>query len=269
MHDLKSLVADLRRLGVETGRPIVVHSALRAVGPVDGGADTVIRALLENVGKAGTLLFPNLNIPHEFTAANPPRFDLQRDPIRQQLGILPQVFKEAYARDFSRHPTHGMMGTGPHCARLFAGHESAGLPCGVGTPWWRLGEIGGAILLLGARYQNNTSIHGPEEMHANYQLSADAIEGVVIDRGVEYRVRSRLHRWGNRSDFSRIDPWLERAGGVRRGRVGNAECLLIDAGIFQTQMIERLRADPRFLLVVEKGTPQVPFKAPGGDSRGV
>lgn len=249
MHDFNSLTAELRRLGIPKGAPLVVHSSMRAVGKVDGGAETVIGALLETLGDAGTLLFPNLNIPHEFTAANPPRFDLQRDPIRQQLGILPHVFKEAYAREFSRHPTHAMMGTGPHCAQLFVGHEGAGLCCGPGTPWWRLGEIGGAILLLGATQQNNTSIHGPEEVHANYQLSAEPIDGVLIDRGVELLVRSRLHRWGNASDFSRINPWLEKAGGLRRGRVGDAECLLVDARIFQTEVCARLRTDPRFLLI--------------------
>lgn len=227
---------------------MVVHSALRAVGPIEGGAETVIRVLFDLLGANGTLLFPNLNIPHEFTAANPPRFDLQRDPIRERLGILPQVFKESHAREFSRHPTHAMMGTGPHCAALFAGHESAGLPCGPGTPWWHLGENGGDILLLGATQQNNTSIHGSEEVHANYQLSAEPIDGVVIDRGVEFHVRSRLHRWGNASDFGRMNPWLERAGGLRRGRVGHAECLLVNAKIFQTETAARLRADPRFLL---------------------
>ncbi|MEO7413164.1 MAG: AAC(3) family N-acetyltransferase [Opitutaceae bacterium] len=248
MHNLDSLASDLRKLGLGIGQPVVVHSALRAVGPVKGGADTVIRALRECVGETGTLLFPNLNIPHAFTAANPPRFDLQRDPIRQRLGVLPQVFKESYAEQFSRHPTHAMMGAGPHCVQLFTGHETAGIPCGPGTPWWRLGELGGAILLLGATQQNNTSIHGAEEAYADYQLSAARIEGVVIDRGCELSVSSRLHRWGNRSDFSRINPWLEQAGGLRRGRVGNAECLLIDAGIFQAETSARLQADRRFLL---------------------
>lgn len=248
VHRLDSLCVELRQLGVRSGQPIVVHSALRGLGPIDGGADTVIRALRECIGDSGTSLFPNLNIPHEFSAANPPRFDLQKEPIRERLGVLSQVFKASYAREFSRHPTHAMMGAGPHCGPLFVGHESAGMPCGPGTPWWRLATMGGSILLLGVTQQNNTSIHGPEEVHAKYQLSRDEIEGVVIDGGVEYRVRSRLHRWGNASDFGRINPWLERAGGLRRGRVGNAECLLIDAGIFQAQVCARLIDDPQFLL---------------------
>ena len=45
-------------------------------------------------------------------------------------------------------------------------------------------------------------------------------------------------------DFSRINPWLEKAGGLRRGRVGDAECLLVDAAIFQTQVVARLLLSP-------------------------
>lgn len=251
MHTLGSLCDDLHRLGLtpDDPRPLIVHSALKAVGPIEGGADTMIHALLHSLGSGGTLLFPNLNIPHAFDAERPPRFDLQRDPIRRQLGILPQRFKEDYATHFSRHTTHAMMGCGPACEALFAGHEKAGLCCGVGTPWWRLGEGGGQILLLGATQQNNTSIHGAEEMLADYQLTANLIEGTVIDRGEEIRVQSRLHRWGNASDFSRINPSLEEVGGLKCGRIGDAASLLVDATHFQAQLCRRLRENPRFLLL--------------------
>jgi aminoglycoside N3'-acetyltransferase len=33
----------------------MVHASLRAIGPVVGGANTIIRALLDAVGPAGTL----------------------------------------------------------------------------------------------------------------------------------------------------------------------------------------------------------------------
>ena len=209
----------------------------------------MIRALLEVLGDTGTLLFPNLNIPHEFSAAAPPRFDLQRDSVRATIGVLPQVFKTEFASEFSRHPTHAMSGVGSACASLFDGHEVGGYPCGPGSPWWRLGEQGGGILLLGATQQNNTSIHGQEELLTEYQLSTELVAGVVVDDGVEIVVHSRLHRWGNDSDFSRINPSLESAGGLSIGRVGHAEALLIDAGIFQDQVGARLRENPRFLLV--------------------
>lgn len=243
-----SLLADLNALGIGPNRPLLVHSSLRALGHVEGGAEGIIRTLLDAVGPHGSLLFPNLNIPHEFSAKNPPRFDLQRDSIRARLGVLAEVFKQYYAKEFSRHPTHAMMGIGPHCSALFTAHEQAGQPCGPGTPWWRLAEADGQILLLGVTQQSNTSIHGPEEQFTSYQLGEAMIEGVVIDRGTEIKIPSRLHRWGNASDFSRINPSLERAGGLRRGKIGEADCALVDARIFQNEVSARLKSDPRFLL---------------------
>ena len=40
------LARDLERLGIAPGDLVMVHASLRAVGPVAGGGDTVMRALL-------------------------------------------------------------------------------------------------------------------------------------------------------------------------------------------------------------------------------
>lgn len=52
------MVVGLRRLGIEQGDLLEVHSSLRRLGPVEGGAATVIRALQEAVGAAGALVMP-------------------------------------------------------------------------------------------------------------------------------------------------------------------------------------------------------------------
>jgi aminoglycoside 3-N-acetyltransferase len=48
------LVADLRRLGVSEGTAMV-HASLSSLGWVVGGSQTVVEALLECLGPAGTL----------------------------------------------------------------------------------------------------------------------------------------------------------------------------------------------------------------------
>jgi aminoglycoside 3-N-acetyltransferase len=50
------LVRDLVRLGLEAGDMVMVHSSIRAVSKVLGGPDVVIRALLDVVGSAGTIV---------------------------------------------------------------------------------------------------------------------------------------------------------------------------------------------------------------------
>lgn len=48
----------LRKLGIKKGDVIGVHSSLRSFGYVKGGAKAVIDALLEVVGKEGTIAMP-------------------------------------------------------------------------------------------------------------------------------------------------------------------------------------------------------------------
>ena len=55
MKTRTELITAFRTAGLAVGDLVLVHSALRKLGPVEGGADTVIDALLEVVGNQGTL----------------------------------------------------------------------------------------------------------------------------------------------------------------------------------------------------------------------
>ena len=61
MSSLEILVKDLRNLGIKEGDVVITHSSLKSMGNVEGGADTVIDALIEAVGSEGTVLFPALS----------------------------------------------------------------------------------------------------------------------------------------------------------------------------------------------------------------
>ena len=50
MTDKATLVKQFKALGIKEGMTLLVHSSLRRVGKVDGGADTIIDALLEVLG---------------------------------------------------------------------------------------------------------------------------------------------------------------------------------------------------------------------------
>ncbi len=50
------LVTELRSLGVQRGDLLAVKVSLRSVGPIDGGAETLLDALLDVVGPDGTLV---------------------------------------------------------------------------------------------------------------------------------------------------------------------------------------------------------------------
>jgi aminoglycoside 3-N-acetyltransferase len=48
-----SLLAQLRSLGIASGDSVLVHSSLKSLGWVNGGAVAVVQALLAAVGDAG------------------------------------------------------------------------------------------------------------------------------------------------------------------------------------------------------------------------
>src|SRR5579862_4147659 len=56
--DRESLARDLRSLGVIPGQTLLVHASLRQIGWVSGGADEVVAALRQVLGRDATLVVP-------------------------------------------------------------------------------------------------------------------------------------------------------------------------------------------------------------------
>ena len=54
----EEIVQKLREVGLEKGDVVMVHTSLKRIGYVCGGAQTVIEALMEVVGKDGTIMMP-------------------------------------------------------------------------------------------------------------------------------------------------------------------------------------------------------------------
>ena len=249
MHTPKKIADDLRMLGLSRGDAVIVHSSYKSVGDVEGRARGFIDALSDVVTDDGALLFPNLNIPGEFTSENPPRFDVKKDEIRKFVGVVPQVFKDECAEHFSLHPTHSLMGRGKKALMILADHEKAGVPCGADTPWHKNAVHGGLILLIGVDQACNTTYHCAEEqLDDSYQLSKDVIDGVVIVDGNEKIVPSRLHVWGNHPDYNKINGELQQKGFLREGDVGDARALLIDALGFLDTCKLWMGQNPRYFL---------------------
>jgi aminoglycoside 3-N-acetyltransferase len=90
------IVTGLRRLGVAPGDALAVHSSLRSLGRVAGGAACVIRALQEAVGPTGALVMP----------AYPVGPGLAPSPAEQARGITWKV----RILPFSDHTTPTGMG---------------------------------------------------------------------------------------------------------------------------------------------------------------
>lgn len=148
-HTRAGLVRGLRDMGILPGDSLFVHSSLRSIGYVEGGAETVIQALQEAVGRNGTLVIPTYYMPggtiHGTCELNDYVFDVQKHGTH--MGRIPEVFLKTKGIFRSIHPTHSVSAWGRHARYLTESHHRAPSVFGEGSPWQRILEISDAKVL--------------------------------------------------------------------------------------------------------------------------
>lgn len=114
----RQLIADLRALGVQSGMLLMVHSSLSSLGHVLGGPATVIEALLEVLGRRGTLVMPSFNHRRAYVF-NPLTTPTINGAIADAMWCRPDAVR-------SFHPSHAVCAIGPYAEELCQGHIEAG-----------------------------------------------------------------------------------------------------------------------------------------------
>jgi aminoglycoside 3-N-acetyltransferase len=235
--------------GIERGDSILVHSSLSSLGWVEGGAEAVGEALVTVVGPDGTVLFPTLTGSPEDSSAKPPVFDARHSPC--WTGAIPEAARVRPDAIRSLHPTHSVVAIGK-LARWFAsGHELVRTPCGFGSPYDKLADVGGKIVLVGVTQSVNTSFHMAEEIAGvPYVLIDEPMDIMLTDAGgepVEMR-GTRLHLHGVRRDYDSLESQMIRLGMCHIRRVGDAEVRIVDAMLQRTFLVSKLLEDPLAVL---------------------
>lgn len=235
------LVRHLLALGVRPGGVLLVHSSLKALGPHAGGPAAVIEGLRRALGPDGTLLMPALS--YATVTAAQPVFDLLRTP--SCVGVIPETFRRAPGVRRSLHPTHSVCAVGPLTGDLLNAHASDRTPCGPASPFRRLQQLGGQILMLGCGLAPNTSMHAIEELVAPpYLFGEPLVYTMVLEDGTRTDRRYTPHDFaGWEQRYDRIEGLLGSPD-LRVGNVLGARCHLLEAASLWERALEALRADP-------------------------
>jgi len=252
----QDIVAGLVRLGLGSGDLALVHSSLSSFGHVVGGADAVIDALLETVGPRGTIAMPTLTGSPDFNPTNPPVIDLAKTPC--WTGMIPETFRQRPTAARSVHPTHSVSAIGPLAEWLCATHHLSPTSCGATSPYWRLAQAGGYIVLAGCGFESCTTLHCAEELSTLAYILQDGVTfaRVIVADGREIEVACRLHDYGAPARrFDRIEkPLLER-GILRIGTIGASTVRVVRAMSMLETAFEYIQKDPYFL-TVKAASPQ-------------
>jgi aminoglycoside 3-N-acetyltransferase len=236
------LARDLRALGLQPSGVLLLHASLRVMGLVAGGAATVVEAVRDVLGPAGTLVVPTTTAENSDTSRaylasvagltpaqvkahrdGMPPFDRAATPATL-AGRIAEEVRTTSGAIRSAHPQSSFAAVGPRARSLMKDHK---IDCHLGeeSPLSKLYTAGAWVLLLGVGYTACTALH-----LAEYRYLPSPPR-----RTYRCVIRYRGHRqWRSYSDvvlddsdFEAIGEVLDKDINVHRGYVGNAECRLM------------------------------------------
>lgn len=206
LADLRDSFRELRL----TERPVIVHASVKSFGLIQGGAETLMRALLESTASLivptftyKTMVTPEVGPPHNgltYCADQdsnrmviPFHAELPADSL---MGIFPETVRRHSEARRSSHPIQSFAGI--RADEVLAAQTLANPLAPIGA----LAEQDGWVLLLGTDHTVNTSIHYAERLAGRRQFTRWAL---TRDRIVECPGFP-----GDSSGFQIIAPDLEQ-----------------------------------------------------------
>ena len=236
-HDIISAV---RNVGLKEGSTVMVHTSLSRIGYVCGGAQTVIEALTEAVGREGTLMMPtqswkNLDpedgvhgdIEEEYwdiIRENWPAYDKRTTPTNT-MGVVSEMFRSWPGTVRSDHPARSVAAWGKYAEYLVEDHDLSNA-FGEGSPVGKLYELNGEVLLIGAGYDKNTSLH-LADVRADYPGKHNCIEHSAIMEDGRRVWKEYATLFVDGEDFEQIGEAFEQNNTVNKTKIGNAELRLM------------------------------------------
>ena len=237
----------LRVLGL-SGRAVCLHSSLRSFGHVVGGAETVIRAFLDEecivlvpTFSSGFGIAPPLHLQFErngwnYSAIPTPKLGPNRVytpeilDIDRDMGAIAATVVAWPGRVRGNHPLDSFTAIGPRAAKLIAEQT----PLDVYAPLRALVRLDGFVLLLGVGLEKLTLLHLAEKEagRTSFRRWANDEHGRPMAAEVG----------GCSEGFGRLEPHLRHI--MRKTNVGESSWTVLHAGQILAHATAAIRANP-------------------------
>jgi aminoglycoside 3-N-acetyltransferase len=238
------------KLGLDSlrlhGKPVIAHASLRAFGPIRGGANSLLGALLASTGGIimptftyRTMVTPRVGPPHNgITYGSGEDRNRMAEifspamPADKMMGILPETLLRHPQACRTRHP---ILSFGGIQADAILVTQTLYEPL---APIGELARQDGWVLLLGVDHTVNTSIHYAEKLAGRRRF----VRWALARQGA-----CECPNWPGCSDgFEAIAPALE--GVTHKIQIGGARVQAVPLQPLFEAVIAALKKNPLALL---------------------
>ena len=236
----------LRSLGLR-GQCLCIHSSLHSFGWVEGGAHSVVDAIL---AEGCTLLVPTFT---EFQVSPPPHLRPARngwnyahvsveadthivyshemaEVAEEDMGAIPAAVCRMPQRVRGNHPLCSFAAVGPQAEELIKGQ----IPLDVNAPLRKLAEMGGFVVLMGVGLEAMTLLHLAEQRAGRvlFRWWANGPAGQVVE----------VETGGCSAGFPRLENFLSPL--MRQAQVGDSRWQVFPALDTLAAASEAIRRNP-------------------------
>ena len=231
----EKLTQDFINLGIKKGNTLFIHSSFKSLGPIEGGAGTVIAALETAVGAEGLILMPTFSLlpsREERVAA----WNVNKTP--STVGWLTEFFRQMPDTYRSDHYSHAVAARGREAKAFVSdhlrreGYQSPwdhypwGKTYGTHSPMFRAYKANAKLLMIGVDYQTSTYIHLVEVIYWNIRL--------IDDPQAQYIGLKRPE----------LGEYWERLGLLKTGKVGDSVCRLFHIQTYVDTLLTEVERNP-------------------------
>lgn len=243
-------VADVlaRLTNLKLSGDLMVHGSISNIGKLDKPVSVLVNAWIAQLDlKNQTLLVPAL--PYNTTMReyleDSPTFDVRS--AKNAMGAISNIVMAIPEARRSIHPTHSVVALGANSDLYVNGHELDCTPFGPNSPYRKLTEREGKILMFGVGLNSVTCFHVYEDMlgdcmplpvYLPEQFHIPCIES----GGNALQVRTTCHnpRISAIRECERARSALIDAGAIVSYPLGESELSVVDAKLFTVTLLKML-----------------------------
>lgn len=242
MYTYQDLLSGFQAIPLTPSRVITVHSSYKSLGGVEGGAETVVQALLDWVGPEGTVLFPTFNF-NSWSETH--YFDVVE--TNSHMGIIGELGRLHPEARRTPHPMYSFAAIGKMAEDFAAAEDEEAY--GPNSAFALFHKLNGVIVSIGLHWNSTFSLHH----YVEYNVGCDyrrvkAFSGIY--RGYDGKPEIKTYTMFVRSSsnvITDIVPGMDQLyeeGVIKATLVGGATVHYANANDFYDNMAEIVRNTP-------------------------
>jgi len=234
--------------GLDLSSDLMIHASMSNIGKFEGGATAIVNAILSRVDvNKNTVIAPALPFLGSMKEYLDTLVMFDVSTAKNSMGAVSSLIMKRKDSLRSIHPTHSVVAIGRDSSEYIGSHHFSVTPFDSMSPYRKLAENNGKILMFGVNLNSVTNFHVYEDMLGDC-LSVDVYTKKIyeidcIGDNVKTRVATRAHNvvFSSKRDCELARDELVKCGAIKTQPLGDSEVSILDAKKLNLTLLKMLK----------------------------